>query len=228
MSKIITLKELFESGELYKGDWISRPTYKGRKYTIKAGTSGCEVDQHFVTKKSENILCRFIDKKNENLQCVGRVSDFEVVFQSFRGFENGANELNHLCQNIYNMLEYGILSCSIDEEKLEEMLANPKNRRKSEVPLKIMQKDKIYWLATQSIRGITFYNQFGMKVVDKGNKTTYDFCNPQGDMGEGPYKAYVCPWHYFAIKSPYLKVLVDKQHNGMSPTTPYKIVLEKP
>lgn len=225
LSEIMTLKELYDSDLLKKGDWISREIKEKRCYTIVSGKSGYEQNQDFSSEGE--IYGRFIQKNNRIMEVAGQVTDYEVTFKGRTGFISGSNELHKMCNALYSVQKYGIITCCIGDEQYSA-LSKPRKEKigalnKSET---IEQMDKKYWLANQVIGRTGF--RFGMNYIHEGIKDRYylfDFTN-NSDKAISTYTSNVCPWHFFSADNPNLKVLVGSQNNGSSPNEPYKIVFD--
>ncbi len=227
MSEVITLKELFKSGGIEKGSWISRKATEDRIYTINTDVSGNDKSQEISIKKDQEILGRFIREKNGILEVAGRVTEFEVAFKGIVGFRNVTFELFNICNDLYSSLEHGIVTYPMNEDQYG--ILSKTKRVSEENPLKkepIEQTDKEYWLATQKISRMGI--GLGMKYIRGGVKEECYFSNFSEKLESNivPYVKHICPWHFLAANNLNLKVLVDYDHNGLSPDTPYEIVLD--
>lgn len=228
MSEMVTLKELFESGHLEKGSWISRPALEDRTYSITSEKSGYEEKQDFSIEKGQEILGRFVREKDGILEVAGRVMEPKVAFKGIAGVQNGLYELHNLCDKLYSSLEYGIVTRCINEEQYDALSGTKKAPRGQRRAEPVEQIEKEYWLAVMAISRTAL--GLGMKRIRGGIKETYYFFDISDQEKElklnmYPYTNALCPWHFLAVGSPRLRVLVGEDCNGESSATPYRIVL---
>lgn len=231
MTELITLKDLVESKRLKEGDWISRVILEERNYKILISKSGCEEEQNFSIKAGTKIFSRFIKVEKGIMECVGEVTDFTVSYKGIKAFQNGAEQLNWLCNALRSDLASGIVSYSINEERYHKLYNTRKkmedSSRKISKTEKIEELDKEYWIATSVVSKIPM--SFGLKFVKKGGIERY-YTYQIGERNTSfEYASNVCPWDIFGIDNSAIKVRINNEKEaGETKESAYEIVLDKP
>lgn len=219
MALIMTPSELLQMGFIRKGSWFRIPVDPKRSYTISKRKSGSKKNQKFRNGSRTYVYGRYTGEHKEGMiKLVQETTDFKVKLQGLKGVTYGGEELNKLCEYLFSMKRYGILSHCITAEELRAL------------PEELVYNKVNYWTGTSYTHEIEAVPQkyYGMVFVSARGEDR--FClyfdqaenyNGHNGIGDIPLR----PVTLLPSNSPIIMIFTDEEHDGETKETAFEVFL---
>lgn len=219
---------------LKKGDWVKFPLDEERKFCL--GFDKYVERSHYEQKVPPacqfsnmgmlHVYTRYLGvDKCGAIKFRGEVSYVQVKMGGRLGFLHGPDELNRLSFELYNHMQYGIMSRSIMMEDIKKPFEQMTAVERDCWSDLIMAK-KRYWMASRNVKAR--YNRESALELKTGYGDTISDQELVTDEGLEQFKEYyLCPIILcYELPENQIKVCLDQKHDGKTRGTAYEIVFE--